>query len=119
MTLRHASAILLCALLPLAAQAQQHPATTPMASAAEADYMPSLITATPLEGRQLAITIVRRTVGAIQRNGEAKHRVREIYDEDPMMLMRAVELINLEFRIIAEANDYWRERPATAADRID
>lgn len=37
------------------------------------DYMPSLITKTPLEGRMLAITIVRKTIGTIQTDGEAKH----------------------------------------------
>ena len=73
-----------------------------------ADYMPSLITATPLEGRQLAILIVRKTVGTIQRDSKVKHAVRDIYADDPMMLMRAVELVNAEFAIIAVANDYWR-----------
>lgn len=73
-----------------------------------ADYMPSLITATPLEGRNLAITIVRKTVGAIQRDSEIKRAVRDVYAQDPMMLMRAVELVNQEFSIIAEANNYWR-----------
>ena len=73
-----------------------------------ADYMPSLITATPLEGRQLAILMVRKTVGTIQRDGKVKHAVRDMYADDPMMLMRAVELVNLEFAIIAEANNYWR-----------
>ncbi|MEE9331938.1 MAG: hexameric tyrosine-coordinated heme protein [Methylophilaceae bacterium] len=73
------------------------------------DYMPSLITATPLEGRNLAMTIVRKTIGTIQTNKEAKHRVRKIYAEDPVMLMHAVELVNMEFRIIAEANNYWRK----------
>ena len=77
-------------------------------AAKSADYMPSLITATPLEGRNLAITIVRKTVGTIQRDGKVKHAVRDIYAEDPMMLMRAVELVNLEFAIIAQANNYWR-----------
>ncbi|MBL1320436.1 MAG: hypothetical protein COA63_005170 [Methylophaga sp.] len=72
------------------------------------DYMPSLITATPLEGRQLAILMVRKTVGTIQRDGKTKHAVRDIYEGDPMMLMRAVELVNAEFAIIAVANDYWR-----------
>jgi len=71
--------------------------------------MPSLITATPLEGRQLAMKIVRKTIGSIQSNGEIKQRVRKIYSEDPIMLMRAVELVNMEFRIIAEANEYWRK----------
>ncbi|MFW5432439.1 MAG: hexameric tyrosine-coordinated heme protein [Methylophilaceae bacterium] len=73
------------------------------------DYMPSLITATPLEGRMLAMTIVRKTIGTIQTNKNAKHRVRKNYAEDPALLMRAVELVNLEFRIIAEANNYWRK----------
>jgi hypothetical protein len=72
------------------------------------DYMPSLITKTPLEGRNLAITIVRKTVGTIQRDSNVKHAVRAVYAKDPMMLMRSVELINLEFAIIAKANDYWR-----------
>ena len=75
----------------------------------QTDYMPSLITATPLEGRQLAMKIVRKTIGSIQSNGEIKQRVRKIYSEDPIMLMRAVELVNMEFRIIAEANEYWRK----------
>ncbi len=73
------------------------------------DYMPSLITATPLEGRMLAITIVRKTIGTIQRDSDAKQRIRKIYAEDPMMLMRAVELVSMEFKIIAEANNYWRK----------
>lgn len=72
------------------------------------DYMPSLITSTPLEGRQLAILMVRKTIGTIQKDGEAKHRVRKIYAEDPMMLMRAAELVAMEFKVIAEANNYWK-----------
>ena len=72
------------------------------------DYMPSLITKTPLEGRNLAILIVRKTVGTIQRDGAVKHAVRDVYAKDPMMLMRAVELVNQEFAIIAIANNYWR-----------
>ncbi len=75
----------------------------------QADYMPTLITETPLEGRMLAMTIVRKTVGTIQTDKAAKHRVRKMYAEDPMMLMRAVELVNMEFRIIAEANNYWKK----------
>lgn len=78
-------------------------------AAKQVDYMPSLITATPLEGRMLAIKIVRKTIGTIQTNKDAKHRVRKAYAEDPVMLMRAAELVNMEFRIIAEANNYWRK----------
>ncbi|MCW5581392.1 MAG: hexameric tyrosine-coordinated heme protein [Luteimonas sp.] len=79
-------------------------------AAAADDYVPSLITDTPLQGRQLAITLVRKTIGTIQKDGDAKRRVREKYEEDPMMLMRATELVAIEFRTIAEANNYWRDR---------
>ena len=72
------------------------------------DYMPSLITKTPLEGRNLAILIVRKTIGTIQRDGAVKHAVRDVYAKDPEMLMRSVELVNKEFAIIAVANNYWR-----------
>jgi len=73
------------------------------------NYMPSLITATPYEGRQLAIKIVRKTIGTIQTDTAAKHRVRAKYAEDPALLMNAAELVAFEFRTIAIANDYWRE----------
>lgn len=73
------------------------------------DYMPSLITSTPYEGRLLAIKIVRKTIGTIQKDGPAKHRVREKYAEDPALLMSAAELVAIEFKTIAIANEYWRK----------
>lgn len=73
------------------------------------DYMPSLITETPYEGRQLAIKIVRKTIGTIQTDAAAKHRVRAKYAEDPGLLMNAAELVAIEFKTIAVANDYWRD----------
>ncbi len=85
------------------------------AMASTDDYVPSLITGTPLQGRQLAITLVRKTIGGIQHDGDAKRRVREKYEEDPALLMRAAELVAMEFRTIAEANDYWRDREPGAA----
>lgn len=72
------------------------------------DYMPSLITKTPLEGRMLAIKIVRKTIGAIQRSPEIKMKVRKEYEDDPALLMRAAELVTMEFKTIAIANNYWR-----------
>lgn len=73
------------------------------------NYMPSLITDTPYEGRQLAIKIVRKTIGTIQTDTAAKHRVRAKYAEDPALLMNAAELVAIEFKTIAIANNYWRE----------
>ena len=88
-----------------------------MQSAPAEDYVPSLITETPLQGRQLAITLVRKTISEIQRDAAAKQRVREKYEEDPELLMQAAAMVTAEFRIIAEANGYWRDqRPAAAGD---
>lgn len=82
------------------------------AYAAEADavedYMPSLITKTPLEGRMLAITIVRKTIGTIQQDSAIKQAVRTEYQDDPQLLMYAAELVAIEFKTIAIANNYWR-----------
>lgn len=99
------AAALLAASLPVFAED-----AAPPAAPAVDDYVPSLITDTPLQGRQLAITLVRKTIGSIQKDAGAKQRVREKYEEDPMMLMRAAELVAIEFGVIAEANGYWRER---------
>ncbi len=77
--------------------------------AAEDNYVPTLITETPYEGRQLAIKIVRKTIGTIQTDAAAKHRVRAKYAEDPALLMDAAELVAIEFKTIAIANDYGRE----------
>lgn len=87
--------------LPLTAVAEEMVATD--------NYMPSLITESPYEGRQLAIKIVRKTIGTIQTDGAAKHRVRAKYAEDPELLMQAAELVAIEFKTIAIANDYWRK----------
>jgi hypothetical protein len=91
--------------------------TPSMQATAQEDYVPSLITDTPLQGRQLAITLVRKTIGSIQRDDDAKRRVREKYEEDPEMLMQAAAMVTAEFRIIAEANNYWRDRQPAATPR--
>lgn len=93
--------LLLTFCLPVTASAEDMKASD--------DYMPSLITDTPYEGRQLAIKIVRKTIGTIQTDSAAKHRVRAKYAEDPALLMNAAELVAIEFKTIAIANDYWRD----------
>ena len=42
------------------------------------DYVPSLITATPFEGRQLAIKLARKTIHEMQSDPEVKARLREV-----------------------------------------
>lgn len=68
----------------------------------------TLITATPEEGRALAIMIARKTIGAIQPDPDARQGVRAMYANDPDSLTAAAHVVAVEFATIAAANDYWR-----------
>ena len=73
------------------------------------DYVPSLITATPYEGRQLAIKLARKSIGEMQSDSAVKKAVRAVYSTDGAILIEAAEVIAIEFATIAAANNYWRE----------
>ena len=73
------------------------------------DYVGSLITATPYEGRQLAIKLARKSIGEMQSDSAVKKEVRSQYSTDGGMLIDAAEVIAIEFATIAKANNYWRE----------
>ena len=73
------------------------------------DYLPSLITATPYEGRQLAIKLARKSIGEMQADSEVKKEVRARYSRSGAILISAAEVIAIEFSTIAAANNYWRK----------
>ncbi|MEW6990977.1 hexameric tyrosine-coordinated heme protein [Colwelliaceae bacterium 6441] len=72
------------------------------------DVIPTLKTSTPIEGRELAIQMVRKTIAAIQPNSEVRQKLRPEYDSNPALLMQAGHIIAIEFQTIAAANNYWR-----------
>ncbi|HTO15099.1 MAG TPA: hexameric tyrosine-coordinated heme protein [Edaphocola sp.] len=72
-------------------------------------WLESLITDTPQEGRALAILMARKSIGAIQSDPEIKKQLREQYSKDAGQLIASAEVIALEFRTVAEANNYWRK----------
>lgn len=76
-----------------------------------ADLVPNdtLITATPDEGRALAIKMARLTVKAIVHDAGARERMRPVYAEDPDSLIAAAHVVAVEFATIAAANGYWRK----------
>ena len=76
---------------------------------ANEDYVGSLITATPYEGRQLAIKLARKSIGEMQSDSAVKKEVRAKYSRDGAILIEAAEVIAIEFATIAAANNYWRE----------
>lgn len=71
-------------------------------------WLKSLITKTPQEGRELAILMARKTIGAIQSDPEIKKQLREKYATDSAQLIASAEVVAIEFKTVAEANNYWR-----------
>jgi hypothetical protein len=68
----------------------------------------TLITATPEEGRALAITLARHTVHAMQKELEVLKAGRVKYASDAYGLIAAGHVVAVEFATIAAANNYWR-----------
>ena len=73
------------------------------------EILPTLITATPAEGRELAIMMARKTIAAIQPSAEVREELRPDYEKDTEKLMQAAHIVALEFQTIAAANKYWRD----------
>lgn len=73
------------------------------------NYLPSLITETPIEGRKLAITLARKSIAAIQTDPEIRKKLRKDYAEDTAQLIASAHVIATEFQTIAAANNYWRK----------
>lgn len=76
---------------------------------AEDLWLGSLITATPQEGRELAIMMARKTIGAIQKDPEVKKRLRADYAEDSEQLILSAQVVAIEFQTVAAANNYWKK----------
>jgi len=68
----------------------------------------SLLTDTPEEGRELAIMLARKTIGAIQPDGDTRQTLRPGYANDADSLTMAAHVVAVEFATIAAANAYWR-----------
>jgi hypothetical protein len=69
----------------------------------------SLITATPEEGRQLAVRMARLIVKLTQPDVEIRNRLRDAYANDPNMLILITQVVAAEFATIASANNFWRK----------
>lgn len=68
----------------------------------------SLVTATPEEGRQLAMKLARMIIKATQPDAEERTRQRGIYSTEPSMMIALGQTVAIEFSTIAAANDYWK-----------
>lgn len=74
-----------------------------------ASWLPTLITATPEEGYDLAIKLSRVAVKATQPDADIRDRLRPEYAEDAEALIAASHVVATHFATVAAANDYWRQ----------
>ena len=72
-------------------------------------WLASLITATPQEGFELAITLSRRGVKYTQPNPDVLKKLRPEYAEDAEALTAASHVIAVNFQTVAAVNNYWRK----------
>lgn len=71
-------------------------------------WLDTLITATPHEGRELAIKMARKSVAAIQTDAETRKKLRSEYAHDTAQLIASANVIAIEFQTFAAANNYWK-----------
>jgi len=71
-------------------------------------WLHTLITATPQEGRELAIKMARKSIAAIQTDPETRKKLRNNYANDTSQLIASANVVAIEFQTIAAANNYWK-----------
>ena len=71
-------------------------------------WLPSLITKTPQEGRELAIKMARKSIAAIQTAPVVRKKLRDDYANDTKQLIASANVVALEFQTVAAANNYWK-----------
>lgn len=72
-------------------------------------WLTTLITETPQEGFELAITLSRRGVKSTQPDPEVLHKLRPEYANDAAGLTAASQVIAINFQTVAAANNYWKK----------
>lgn len=72
-------------------------------------WLETLITETPQQGFELAVTLSRRGVKYTQPDAEVLKRLRPEYAESAEDLIAASHVVAVNFQTIAAANDYWRK----------
>ena len=72
-------------------------------------WLTTLITETPQEGFELAITMSRRGVKYTQPDPEVLQKLRPVYANDADAITAASQVIAINFQTVAAANNYWKK----------
>ncbi len=71
-------------------------------------WLPSLITATPAEGYDLAVKLSRYAVKLTQPDAAMRDKLRPEYADDADALIAVSQVVATHFATVAAANNYWR-----------
>jgi hypothetical protein len=71
-------------------------------------WLPSLITATPQAGFDLAVKMSRVGVKVTQPSDQVRSHLRAAYEQDSAQLIAASHVIAVHFQTVAAANNWWR-----------
>ena len=71
-------------------------------------WLPTLKTATPQEGFELAAKLARLGVKLTQPSAEVRDRLRASYEQDSAQLIASSKVVAVHFQTVAAANNYWR-----------
>ena len=71
-------------------------------------WLPSLVTATPQEGFDLAVRLSRMVVKLTQPSDQVRDKLRAAYEQDAAQLIAISQVIAIHFQTIAAANNHWR-----------
>ena len=77
-------------------------------------WLPTLITATPEDGYQLAIKLSRMAVKATQPDAAVREKLRGEYEQDAQALLAVSHTVSVNFATVAAANGYWIKRQENA-----
>ena len=72
-------------------------------------WLPTLITATPEDGFNLAVKMSRIGVKTTQPSAEVRDKLRPVYAEDANALIASSQVIAINFQTVSAANNYWRD----------
>ncbi len=84
-------------------------AAAPAVAQDKPSWLPSLITQTPEQGFDLAVTMARKAVTTTQKDIDTLRKLRPAYAHDPDSLIAVSGVVATYFATIAEANNYWRK----------
>ncbi len=73
------------------------------------NWLPTLFTATPTEGYDLAVKLSRIAIKKTQPDAAVRDRLRPEYAEDAGALIAVSAVVATNFATVAAANGYWRD----------